>query len=517
MAKPRRLTALKINEVSSVDNGAGRGVRVALIKNNTTEEIELSKNETAAIEAEEYFKREFTTERRRALARTNQAMADGSYPIVNTDDLKNAIRAIGRAKSPGKTKKHIIRRARALGATDRLPDAWVRKNIEKYFDDMIEFFNKSEGGEDFATELSELKNVNFGEGLQNAIHDAGHAMKHSIESILDEPTVSDKGGAIRQSFGQFLDHLQTLCPEGDVAKISKRASEILKLGSNTSSPEAYQVKSGPIDVSPSENPPTKPATSVGSGTDPKQPKAGGGVIEEVEEGEDPAMKKALKKAKVWKKRYEALLELGKKDKESKDYMDHEDNDMDAEDCAKFLKMTIDERAEFRKAHPIGTLTEKRVAALPEPVRKAMEAGQAAMAELTKRQDQEMLQAMAKRATDLAIPSAHAPTLAPHFVTLQKANPEAFEEVSKAFATVVKALVNQRDTSVIYKEFGTARGADIIAGTPYEQLMAKATAYREEMSKIGKNVTEAQAFEKVYSDPTNVDLVALEKRQRASAG
>lgn len=56
-------------------------------------------------------------------------MADGSYPIRNADDLDNAIHAIGRGSgSHAAIRAHIVKRARALGLTSRLPDDW---NITK--------------------------------------------------------------------------------------------------------------------------------------------------------------------------------------------------------------------------------------------------------------------------------------------------------------------------------------------------------------------------------------------------
>jgi hypothetical protein len=56
-----------------------------------------------------------TAEGRKKSAEKGHALPDGSYPIENVEDLKNAIQAIGRAKDPAKAKAHIKKRARALG------------------------------------------------------------------------------------------------------------------------------------------------------------------------------------------------------------------------------------------------------------------------------------------------------------------------------------------------------------------------------------------------------------------
>jgi hypothetical protein len=65
--------------------------------------------------------REAAQERREEFG---DAEADGSYPIENKQDLRNAIRAYGRSKNKAATKRHIIARARALGASDLIPDDW---------------------------------------------------------------------------------------------------------------------------------------------------------------------------------------------------------------------------------------------------------------------------------------------------------------------------------------------------------------------------------------------------------
>lgn len=68
--------------------------------------------------------RQFTPAARKKAAGSGAAMKDGSYPIVNVSDLKNAIQAIGRAKNPAAAKAHIRSRAKALGKTDLIPDTW---------------------------------------------------------------------------------------------------------------------------------------------------------------------------------------------------------------------------------------------------------------------------------------------------------------------------------------------------------------------------------------------------------
>lgn len=70
-----------------------------------------------------------------AMLKAGKAMAnpkgDPSYPIADEADLSNAIRAVGRGSGDhGAIKRHIIKRAKALGKTDMLPEDWTGKNAE---------------------------------------------------------------------------------------------------------------------------------------------------------------------------------------------------------------------------------------------------------------------------------------------------------------------------------------------------------------------------------------------------
>ena len=59
------------------------------------------------------------------LAKGGMALPDGSYPIVDAGDLQNAIQAYGRAKDKEAAKRHIMKRARALGKEDMIPENWL--------------------------------------------------------------------------------------------------------------------------------------------------------------------------------------------------------------------------------------------------------------------------------------------------------------------------------------------------------------------------------------------------------
>lgn len=70
---------------------------------------------------------------RKRLAGEGKALPDGSYPIRNEFDLKNAIQAYGRASAGKKAKvrQHIVKRARALKRTNLVPQNWKEASVDE--------------------------------------------------------------------------------------------------------------------------------------------------------------------------------------------------------------------------------------------------------------------------------------------------------------------------------------------------------------------------------------------------
>lgn len=83
--------------------------------------------EAPSFEPETGTFRDYDTEARKRMADAGTAMPDGSYPIADLEDLRNAIQAIGRAKDPDAVKRHIRKRAKALDAENLLPDTWAAR------------------------------------------------------------------------------------------------------------------------------------------------------------------------------------------------------------------------------------------------------------------------------------------------------------------------------------------------------------------------------------------------------
>lgn len=89
----------------------------------------------------EIDKADYSTEQRIELAREGKAIpikedgkiVGGRYPIKTTGDLEDAVSAFGRAKSKPEVQAHIMRQARALGATDKLPEGWTATKVDREF------------------------------------------------------------------------------------------------------------------------------------------------------------------------------------------------------------------------------------------------------------------------------------------------------------------------------------------------------------------------------------------------
>lgn len=112
-AIPGRMTKFKISELSGVNRPAQTGARAVFMK-----------RADEAGEVCPIIKRAFTDDKRKELATSGAAMPGGEFPIENKGDLANAITAFGRAKDKDATKRHIIARAKALGASATLPESW---------------------------------------------------------------------------------------------------------------------------------------------------------------------------------------------------------------------------------------------------------------------------------------------------------------------------------------------------------------------------------------------------------
>jgi len=82
------------------------------------------------------LRKDYSPEKRAEMAKNDEALPDGSYPIADRGDLMDAIQSFGRAPADKReqVKAHIRKRAKALGALEGISEEWGGKKdgeIEK--------------------------------------------------------------------------------------------------------------------------------------------------------------------------------------------------------------------------------------------------------------------------------------------------------------------------------------------------------------------------------------------------
>jgi len=117
-------------------------------------------------EAEMELKREYSEEARTDMATEGIAMEDGSFPIKTVADLKNAIRAYGRAKDKEKAKRHIVKRAQALMEQGLIPEEWM-SDLGKSLETDIEVEVKTEDDPEFLASLMEFEILSTEEEIKS--------------------------------------------------------------------------------------------------------------------------------------------------------------------------------------------------------------------------------------------------------------------------------------------------------------------------------------------------------------
>lgn len=151
----------------------------------------------------EIFERDFSDKKRSALAKSGAALPDGSFPIENESDLKNAIRAIGRAKDPAKAKAHIKARAKSLGCTACLPDTWESYWLDTAGELICEAtYSQSDSHDGLRQKLSQAIDgkVQAGQDMDGDGDDdskdreqAGYPL-HYVQAVHDKHVIYSMGG-----------------------------------------------------------------------------------------------------------------------------------------------------------------------------------------------------------------------------------------------------------------------------------------------------------------------------------
>jgi hypothetical protein len=460
------LRNLRIDDVSSVDSGAGRGVRVVLTKRDAGKHRDgvpgiynkpISFGADLPDAALAYLKREFTQAERDSAAESGAALPDGSFPIHNKSDLKNAIQAIGRAKDPAKAKAHIKARAKTLGATDVLPESWSKRSgtIGKVLALVADRIAK--GAMDFEDAQGVVEASEDAEDLLSCVRQALYAFECSVRSIVqdDDADAGDKAKAIADSYEQFCEYLQNIDPEAD----------------DDDDDEMGKIMTTNTTVSPA-----------------------------VQKIIDEAVAKAVGEVKT--KADEEIAKLQRENVIAKMSAKHKafHDGLSDTDKKKFEAMSPDERdGEMDK-------TKKRYE--EDPIYKQMRSDNEALQKrLQAIEDERALDVAKKDAKELGMTASNAGEV---LMKARRGDRDAMKAWEDQCKQIAKAAKEMEKTGKVFAEFGTSQGT--AAGSD-GSAMAELTAKASELRKTKPDLTEAQAFDKVMSDPANRELAARERDER----
>lgn len=145
---------------------------------------------------EDYESLSYMSEKTRSkLAEEGKALPDGSYPIRNVEDLKNAIQAYGRAKPSkrAKVRRHIMKRAKALGKSGLVPENW--KSAGLIDDDIVD-------GLKARVAAAEAKSVSEGGDTPLARSEADSIIAGGIV-VAEEKELAEALISITKKYGKF--------------------------------------------------------------------------------------------------------------------------------------------------------------------------------------------------------------------------------------------------------------------------------------------------------------------------
>ena len=171
--------------------------------------------------AVDLVKGKYSAEDKRRLLGQGKAIknenGDPSYPIADKEDLSNAIQAVGRGSgSHDKIRAYIIRRAKALGASDMIPDNWSSSGSNKAADSdvVVDTKEKTMDAETLTDEVVD--------GVEKSADDATDETNAPVDETTDESAdksaSSDEVTPEDESNESVEDEVDTKTTEPDLTK-----------------------------------------------------------------------------------------------------------------------------------------------------------------------------------------------------------------------------------------------------------------------------------------------------------
>ena len=143
----------------------------------------------------------YTDDDRKTMAKSGEAMPDGSYPIRDQEDLENAIHAVGRGNtSHDAIRKHIIARANALGLAKLVPDNWSADGSLKQANmARTPLARRRKPRHRSVPLMPEVRHWS----IQGRLEVRDGDREGNIVEVVGEPIVYHEPYAVRDAFGEF--------------------------------------------------------------------------------------------------------------------------------------------------------------------------------------------------------------------------------------------------------------------------------------------------------------------------
>lgn len=160
----------------------------------------------------EVEKAKYSAEELRQMLKDGKAFknpdGDPSYPIADKEDLENAIHAVGRGSGDHDAiRAYIVRRAKALGASDMLPDSWTAKAVEPEEEKTVE-------SEEVVEKAAVAEPVDIEKAIAAAIEKAfstevlekeDNPIRKTFAAVVEAST-----GAVQKSVSDLAERLATV-------------------------------------------------------------------------------------------------------------------------------------------------------------------------------------------------------------------------------------------------------------------------------------------------------------------
>ena len=189
----------------------------------------------------EFLTEAYSDEERKKLADKGFALSDGSFPIKDLKDLKNAIQAYGRAKDQARAAKFIVKRAKALGAEDLIPDT---EDFQKSLGESVVNEGLSKEQKMVETFLNKVAKE-----FDYSIQDAVRFVKETITKMRLDESVVTEAKMTKEKIEGMIWSLENEKDSWHPSSDSKKKAMLDKLKKDLSKFESVAVGSHIHDVS----------------------------------------------------------------------------------------------------------------------------------------------------------------------------------------------------------------------------------------------------------------------------